>query len=85
MIGQGSGKGKGDRETSSFHSPNVSARKKMTAVVGKGLSARQRSPVSGVLHMQQNVGATAIRQYSNNIICIIKIEVNGDLLRDSEN
>ena len=34
-------------ETSSFHSPNVSARKKMPAVVGKGLSARQRSPISG--------------------------------------
>ena len=34
-------------ETSSFHSPNVSARKKMRAVVGKGLSARQRSPISG--------------------------------------
>ena len=26
---------------------NVSARKKMRAVVGKGLSARQRSPISG--------------------------------------
>ena len=34
-------------ETSSFHSPNVSARKKMPAVVGEGLSARQRSPISG--------------------------------------
>ena len=34
-------------ETSSFHSPNVSARKKMPAVVGKGLSASRRSPISG--------------------------------------
>ena len=33
--------------TSSFHSPNVSARKKIRAVVGKGLSARQRSPIPG--------------------------------------
>ena len=34
-------------ETSSFHSSNVSARKKMQAIVGKGLSARERSPISG--------------------------------------
>ena len=38
--------------TSSFHSPNVSAHKKMPAAccsscLGKGLSARQRSPISG--------------------------------------
>ena len=36
-------------ETSFFHSPNVSARKKISAVVGKSLSARQmqKSPISG--------------------------------------
>ena len=34
-------------ETSFFHSPNVSARKKISAVVGKSLSARQMSPISG--------------------------------------
>ena len=33
--------------TSPFHSQKVSAHKKLSAVVGKGLSARQRSPISG--------------------------------------